>query len=41
MILQEGAEDAEKGRQPLFAKASKLTESIIGSAIEVHRARVH
>ncbi len=36
-IQQEDAEVAEKGMHVLFPKASKLTESIIGAAIEVHR----
>jgi GxxExxY protein len=38
LFLQEEAEKAEQEMvHPLFPKASKLTESIIGSAIEVHR----
>jgi GxxExxY protein len=38
LISQEDAEEAERAiMHPLFPKASKLTERIIGAAIEVHR----
>jgi len=37
LFLQEDAEETEERVHPLFPKAAKLTESIIGAAIEVHR----